>query len=356
MRKMNSLILSVLLGVSVVSCRPKEHVQPDIVRNVKVAYPTADSPVSNREFSGTIQEAAEVNLAFRVAGPIKNVYVKQGDFVKQGSLIAEIDPRDYEIQAGVYKAQYQQVKSEYERLAELNNRKSVSDNDFEKAEAGESMLRMKLQNANDQLNDTKLYAPFSGYIQSVKYQKGEMINTGMTVATLLDVKSYLVEVDLPMSFFVRKNDFIQFSCKQSMFPDSVYPLQLVGYQMKGSNNQLYRTTFKLDPKLNPQLAPGMSVQVLINYQTQIENPLMVPLSALINEDGQTFVWKFDEKSSSVKKQLVETDGIAGEGTIRIVSGLNSNDLIIVAGVNVLREGEVVKRLEPTSATNVGGLM
>ena len=297
-----------------------------------------------------------MNLAFRVAGPIQNIYVKQGDFVKQGSLIAEIDPRDYEVQTGVYKAQYQQVKSEYERLAELNNRKSVSDNDFEKAEAGESMLRMKLQNANDQLNDTKLYAPFSGYIQSVKYQKGEMINTGMTVATLLDVKSYLVEVDLPMSFFVRKNDFIQFSCKQSMFPNSVYPLQLVGYQMKGSNNQLYRTTFKLYPKLNPQLAPGMSVQVLINYQTRIENPLMVPLSALINEDGQTFVWKFDEKSSSVKKQLVETDGIAGEGNIRIVSGLNSGDLIIVAGVNVLREGEVVKRLESTSATNVGWLM
>lgn len=356
MRKVNCLIMCALFGVGVLSCRPKEHVQPDIVRKVKVAYPIADSPVANREFSGTIQEAAEVNLAFRVAGPIQNIYVKQGDFVKQGSLIAEIDPRDYEVQTGVYKAQYQQVKSEYERLAELNNRKSVSDNDFEKAEAGESMLRMKLQNANDQLNDTKLYAPFSGYIQSVKYQKGEMINTGMTVATLLDVKSYLVEVDLPMSFFVRKNDFIQFSCKQSMFPDSVYPLQLVGYQMKGSNNQLYRTTFKLDPKLNPQLAPGMSVQVLINYQTQIENPLMVPLSALINEDGQTFVWKFDEKSSSVKKQLVETDGIAGEGTIRIVSGLNSNDLIIVAGVNVLREGEVVKRLEPTSATNVGGLM
>lgn len=356
MRKVNCLIMCALFGVGVLSCRPKEHVQPDIVRKVKVAYPIADSPVANREFSGTIQEAAEVNLAFRVAGPIQNIYVKQGDFVKQGSLIAEIDPRDYEVQTGVYKAQYQQVKSEYERLAELNNRKSVSDNDFEKAEAGESMLRMKLQNANDQLNDTKLYAPFSGYIQSVKYQKGEMINTGMTVATLLDVKSYLVEVDLPMSFFVRKNDFIQFSCKQSMFPDSVYPLQLVGYQMKGSNNQLYRTTFKLDPKLNPQLAPGMSVQVLINYQTQIENPLMVPLSALINEDGQTFVWKFDEKSSSVKKQLVETDGIAGEGNIRIVSGLNSGDLIIVAGVNVLREGEVVKRLEPTSATNVGGLM
>ena len=83
---------------------------------------------------------------------------------------------------------------------------------------------------------------------------------------------------------------------------------------------------------------------------------MVPLSALINEDGQTFVWKFDEKSSSVKKQLVVTDGIAGEGNIRIVSGLNSTDLIIVAGVNVLREGEVVKRLVPTSATNVGGLM
>jgi RND family efflux transporter MFP subunit len=356
MRKVNYIVMSMLLGAALFSCKPKEHVQPDIVRKVKVAYPTTDSPVSNREFSGTIMEAAEVNLAFRVAGPIRNIYVKQGDFVKQGALIAEIDPRDYEIQTGVYKAQYQQVKAEYDRLTELNNRKSVSDNDYEKAVAGESMLRMKLQNANDQLNDTKLYAPFSGYIQSVKYQKGELVNTGMTVATLLDMKSYLVEVDLPMSFFVRKSDFIKFSCVQSLFPDTAYPLQLIGYQMKGSNNQLYRTTFKLDPKVNPQLVPGMNVQVLIDYQNQIENPLAVPISALVNEEGKTFVWKFDEKTSTVQKQAVETDGLAGEGQIRIISGLKSDELIIVAGVTVLREGEVVKLIEPASATNIGGLM
>lgn len=341
---------------AVASCAPHEKHQPEIIQKVKVANPVKDSEIASREFSGMIREAAEVNLAFRVAGPLEAIYVKEGDYVRQGQLIARIDPRDYEIQAGVYRAQYQQVKAEYDRLAELNSRKSVADNDYEKAVASEKMLRMKLQNAEDQLNDTRLTAPFSGYIQSVKYSPGEMVNTGMSVTTLLDVKSLLVEVDLPMSVFVRKADFTGFSCSQPKVSDSVYSLQLAGYQMKANNSQLYRATLRLDPKLNPGFAPGMNVNVLIDYRSGDNNPLSVPISAVFNEDGKTYIWKFHTSSSTVQKQPVITNGLSGNGMVRIVDGLNVEDEIVVAGVQSLRDGQKVERMKPASETNVGGLL
>jgi RND family efflux transporter MFP subunit len=312
--------------------------------------------ISIRNFPGTIREAAEVNLAFRVAGPISNIYVKEGDYVRQGTLVARIDPRDYEIQASVYEAQYNQVRGEYDRLTELNNRKSVADNDYEKSVAGEKMLRMKLQNARDQLSDTKLYAPFSGYIQSVKYEAGEMVNTGMTVATLIDVHSYLVEIDLPMSFFLRKEAFTTFSCSQPMVPDAVYPLQLVSYQMKANNSQLYRTTFRLDPKVNPRLAPGMTVSVKIGYRTGLESLLAFPLTALFREGEKNCVWIYDPATSVVKMREVTTGEITGDGMITVLSGISENDEIVVAGVHVLHDGWKVDRIEEVSETNVGGLM
>lgn len=346
------LLVAALLG----SCAPMREGQPVIVHKVKVARPEQEPAIAGRSFPGIIREAAEVNLAFRVAGPIKNIYVKEGDYVRRGALVALIDPRDYEIQTGVAEAQYTQMKGEYDRLTELSSRKSLADNDYEKAVAGEKMLRMQLQNARDQLNDTRLYAPFSGYIQSVKYEEGEMVNTGMTIATLIDVKSFLVEVDLPTAFFLRKEDFSAFSCSQPMVPGETYPLELVSTQMKAGSSQLYRTTFRLDPKVNPALAPGMTVSVRIDYRNEGEAPLSLPMTALFREDDRSCVWKFDPSSSTVKKQVVTTGDMAGDGRITILSGISGQDEIVVAGVHALTDGERVTLLQEASETNVGGLL
>lgn len=350
------IIVVLLAVVFLMSCTPKKEGQPEIIHKVKVARPVKEAAMSERSFPGIIREAAEANLAFRVAGPIRDILVKEGDYVRQGALVARIDPRDYEIQMGVYEAQYNQMKGEFDRLTELSNRKSVADNDYEKAVAGEKMLRMQLQNARDQLNDTRLYAPFSGYIQSVKYEEGEMVNTGMTVATLIDMKSYRVEVDLPAAFFLRKGEFTTFSCSQSQLPGAVYPLQLVSTLVKANNSQLYRTTFRLDPKVNPKLAPGMTVNVKISFQNELGNPLQLPLTALFREEGKSCVWVFDASTSTVRQQEVTTGDLAGNGMITILSGIHEDDEVVVAGVHALREGWKVERLAVPAETNVGGLL
>lgn len=350
------MITWVLLAAFMAACAPSEPRQGGIVRKVNIARPSLEANVSSKEFSGIIREAAEVNLAFRVAGPIGEIYVKEGDFVRQGDLVARIEPRDYEIQAEVYQAQYAGIKAEFDRLTELNSRKSVADNDYDKAVAGEKMLRMQLKNAFDQLQDTRLEAPFSGYIQAVKYHKGEMVNTGMTIATLIDVKSYLVEVDLPVSFYIRRDDFFEFSCSQPLISSERYPIELTGYQKKANNSQLFRTTFRLDPKLNPHFAPGMAVNVSITYRNQPDDMLSVPLSAIFRDKDGTFVWKYSPDRSTVHKQAVVIENLSAAGMIRILSGLVETDEIVVSGVGMLYEGQAVEPLGNVAETNVGGLL
>lgn len=350
------LMACIAIAWSFSSCAPKDQVSTDVVRRVHIAHPAKENSLVAHTFTGTIREAAEVNLAFRVAGPIKHIHVKEGDYVREGELVAEIDPRDYEIQKAVYQAQYDQVKAEFERLTELNSRKSVADNDYEKSVSGEKMLRMKLKNAEDQLKDTRLFAPFSGYIQSVKYEEGEMVNTGLAIATLINVKSFLVEVDLPMALFIQKDFFSDFSCTQSLVSDSIFPLRLAGYRMKANNSQLYRATFNLDSGQDRRLAPGMPVNVTIRIQNQDDQTLSIPLKALLYEDGKSFVWLFNNVDSTVKKHEVVTGEMAGNGQIRIQSGLSATNEIVISGIHVMQEGMKVERIEPASETNVGGLL
>ena len=354
----NRVLVGVLLAASLLvsGCGNSNKESKELIRKVKVAKVTRTSPELTKEFSGIIKEAKEVNLAFRVAGKIEKILVKEGDYVREGDLIAMIDPRDYEIQAAVAKAQYEQVKAEASRVNELYNRKSIAENDYDKAVAGEKMLSSKLKHANDQLNDTKLYAPFSGYIQNINYDNGEMINTGFTLATIINVEHYSVEVDIPASLFIQKDKFVSFACQQSMIDNKEFPLSMVSYNKKANSNQLYRLYFRLDPRKDKRLAPGMDVKVTINYQNKSENDVIVPVNAIFNKDGKSYVWIYNSDSKTVISKEVKIDGLAGKGFATIESGLNGNEIIVVAGVNILKENQRVDILDNASDTNVGGLL
>ena len=291
-----------------------------------------------------------------MAGPIREIAVKEGDFVKKGQLIAQMDPRDYEVQLTVARAQYEQVKSESERVTELHERESVPANDFDKARAGEKMVGAKLKNAEDQLNDTKLLAPFSGYIQAVNFDEGEIVNAGMPIVSLIDVSHYEVEVEIPASLYLERNNFVSFSCSQKLIPGSQYPLKLAGYNKKANNNQLYKLYLKLEPEVSKKLAPGMDVKVTIVCKSGLGNPFHIPLKALFQKDTKTFVWVYDPASGKVNSREVVTAGLEGAGNIRIASGLDGSEIVVTAGIHTLTENQQVGLVAPDSETNIGGLL
>lgn len=345
-----------LLVAAFAGCTNTEVEKKEIIRKVKVATVETGEPILKSEFSGIIREDRENNLAFRVAGPIQAIYAKEGSFVKKGDLIAEIDPRDYQIQLDVALAQFKQVTAETGRVSEMYNRKSIAGIDYDKAVSGEKMVAAQLQHAENQLRDTKLFAPFSGYVQHINFEKGEMINAGMTFATLISLNTYKIEVDIPALLFVRRNDFTAFTCQNNETGDEELPLILTSFTMKADNNQLYKLYLNLDPQLNKKLAPGMNVKVVIYYKNQAEQSFSIPVEALFTIDGNTYVWIFNPESSVVNKRRVEPAALTGNGNIRITTGLTGNEKVVVAGVNVLQENQKVVLLETAGKTNIGGLL
>jgi len=260
------------------------------------------------------------------------------------------------VQVDVARAQYEQVKAETGRVTEMYNRKSIADIDYDKAVSGEKMVNAQLNHAEHQLADTKLFAPFSGYVQNINFEKGEMINAGMTFATLISLNNYKIEVDIPVSLFVRKNDFTAFTCQNNETGDKELPLILTSFTMKADNNQLYKLYLNLDPQLNKKLAPGMNVKVMIYYKNCEEQSFSIPMEAIFNEQGISYVWIFNPETSAVNKRRVEHAAITGNGNVRIIHGLTGNEKVVVAGVNVLKENQKVEVLETAGKTNVGGLL
>jgi RND family efflux transporter MFP subunit len=355
MKRLRNSVFYLVCLVLLAGCAGNNKGQTEIIRKVKIEPVQQADSVSVRSFSGIIKEAAEVNVAFRVAGPIQKILVKEGDFVRAGQVIAQMDTRDYEIQLAAAQAQYEQVKAEADRVIELHNRESVAGNDYDKAVSGLKMVESQLKHAKDQMNDTKLTAPVSGYIQQVNFLENELVDAGMPVASLIDVGHYQVEVEIPVALYVDRENIISFSGLQPAVSGEEFPLQLLSYSRKASNNQLYKVQLRINPASQPKLAPGMDVQVNIVLKSSTGPVACVPLNALFNQNGKTYVWVY-QSNGTVQKREVATGQLTGDGRIRISEGLQTTEQVVVAGVNQLNENEQVEPLEPVSKTNVGGML
>ena len=355
MRTIKNSGIIILLGLLFWECG-NQNVAEQVIRKVKLETVRQADTIEVRTFPGRVRETAELNLAFRVAGPIVSFEVKEGDYVRSGQLIAQMDKRDYEIQLNAAQAKYEQVKAEAERVIELYNRQSVAVNDYDKAVSGLRMVEANLELAKQQLNDTRLIAPESGYIQRVNFKRNELVDAGMPVATLLDVSRYQVEVDIPVSIYTSRNNIISFSAFQPVLGDAPLDLKLLGINRKASHNQLYRLNLAVDNTDYMDLAPGMDVQVNILLSNDKDLLVCVPLTSLFHKEGNSFVWVYNPSSQTVGSREVTTGKLTGDGRVHIITGMQPGEQVVVAGVSLIGENDKVEPIDQVAGTNVGGLL
>ncbi len=344
----------VLVTVLMYGCAGGSKSEP-FVQRVSLTRPVALSDESTRTYSGIVRAAHEVSLGFKTAGQIARIHVAEGDYVRQGQLLAELDDADYRLAVEALQIQYDQLRDEVERTRQLFEQRSVSANDFEKASAGLRQLGVQLQANRNKLDYTKLYAPTDGYIQKVNFSPAEMVDAGTALLSLLDVSRMEIEVDIPAGEYLQRDRFTRFACRAAGVGGEI-PLRLSGLPPKADGNQLYHLTLAFTAQPDRQLTAGMNVEVQITTtDTTRQRGYALPLGTIFLDGGTPSVWVFGA-DSTVTRRAVVLDNTDAEGRAVIIDGLNGGEQIVRAGVSALEEGEKVRVIAVPSQTNVGGVL
>lgn len=348
------LILSLPL-ITFISCGDKS--AGTYERCVKLTTPQLRENGYTREYPAIVKESNETGLGFKTAGQISHIYVKEGDYVKQGQLLASLDAADYQLGVNALQVQYDQLKREFERVQKMFENKGVPQNEYEKAKAGLEQLATQLQANKNKLSYTRLYAPVNGYIQSVNFSKAEMVDAGTQVFSIIDDGGMKVEFDVPVSESGSADSSAIYTLDYNGLQTDI-PLRYISKSPKADGNQLFTVKLGVVNRKSASLRPGMNATVRIAGVSGIEEPKAgynLPLRAVVNRDGKVCVWVL-KPDSTVSLREVIFSGVDKNGMAIIESGVNAEDRIITAGVNSLHEGEKVVVREDESATNVGGLI
>ena len=187
-----------------VGCGQQQHTEQ--VMLVRIDTVKTANTCDILEFPARVQAAGEVHLAFKIPGTLQRIYVDDGAFVRQGELVAEMDPRDYELQLQAVEAEYLSIKAEAERVMALYDQNVATADAYDKARYGLQQITAKYENARNQLADTKLYAPFDGYVKRRRFDPPTVVAAGMPVITFLSGKNPEVELFIPASTYIRRRD------------------------------------------------------------------------------------------------------------------------------------------------------
>ncbi|MCK5700563.1 MAG: efflux RND transporter periplasmic adaptor subunit [Cyclobacteriaceae bacterium] len=353
-----TIVSAVLTGLLVVtSCGSKEVQNIEKVRPVKSMIIGDLGDPTGKGFPGATKETQESEMSFRVSGPIIKLNVVEGARVRSGALIAELDPRDYQVMVQSTEARYNQTKAESDRFYRLWQKGSVAKNEYERRFANYLEAEAAWEDAKNALIDTKLFAPYTGFYGRKLAQLGEEVTPNQAITSIVDLSVIEVTTTIPEQLAVQLLAFDQYEVHIETYPDQVFSATLKELEKKPTAEGFQLHLF-LDHKNNPndpdqnKVTAGMScrVNILLRKDEGEAGKIIIPITAVFesNTDNNTSVWIIDVDSSTVNKQTVVVGDIVGNDAIQIVEGLSLGQQIVVAGVHRLTEGDIIKVIEQTN--------
>lgn len=293
-----------------------------------------------KPYVGQAEANTSTSVSFPTAGTLGRVYVEEGQAVKAGQLLAEINPTLLQKALQSAEALLSQARDAYDRMKYLHETNSLPEIQWVETQSKLSQAQSAYDIARKNLEDCRLLAPISGVVGRKFVQTGETVMPAQPVMTVLDINKVKVNVSIPE----KEIGGIHADTKCG-----VYVAALDGASFKGGRivksvqsdpmTHTYPISIHVD---NPggRLLPGMVCDVTFG---QTGTPaLSVPITAVMAGTGDSrYVWVVE--NGTAKRKDIRT-GMAYGGRIVVTEGLQAGDSVIVKGMQKLSNGSKVSAL------------
>ena len=322
--------------------------QPLLVKTQKVSNTNL---ISENIYSGTVKGRYETKMSFQVGGKIISRNVQVGEVVSAGKNLMTLDAKDIlqqnknaDAQVSAALSQLNLAKSNLERYSELFAENAVAaatlDNyktQYDAAVANYNSAVAQSQQTKNALGYTNLIANASGVISEINVEVGQVVAAGQTVLTLIQTDELEVEINVPENKIAEIN--LNQPCEVNFWANN-FSIEGRVREISPIADQTSKTfAVKISLPQTQNLNLGMTASATFNSKNfQENNSVILPVSAIYQTENQMQVWIVENNKVALKNISVKN---LGENEVE-VSGLNFGEIVVVAGVHKLREGQEVR--------------
>ena len=335
-------------------------------KEVEVGNPHIEEVNVSAESTGRVEAEYSVDLVARVPGFLLKKYFKEGDFVKKGQVLFQIDPREYQIevnnsQANVnqYSALLKNAQQELNRANALVKEDLISRSDVDQSLASRNQnkalydaARQQLELAKVNLGYTKIKSPIDGRIGKVNITEGNYVTA--TSGSLVNISSVN---PVFVTFSLKSDDFVRLLKASNKFKDAKVEVQFDGGSWYDKIGKVNFVDNKIDKNSGSAtlratchnskgwLVPGAYMKVKITAPKLVKYMTVPQASTKGDAMSGYYVWAVED-NKAVKKNIKVSDAIDNNWVVN--SGLNLDDTIVLSGIqNIAVEGQKLKPIQKT---------
>ncbi|WP_349664880.1 efflux RND transporter periplasmic adaptor subunit [Cellulophaga lytica] len=299
------------------------------------------------ELQGNVQTKQNVLIYPEMAGTLKRVYVKEGQKVNKGQILATIDDGGMSSQLAQLKTQAELAKTTYERQQRLWEQKIGSEIQYLQAKTNYEAQVNAIKQAESQLGKSSIRAPFTGIIDDVIKEQGTVVAPGMgsEVFRIVNLSNMYLDVEVPETYIKSIKNGKEAVVYFPILNDSVVTKVRQTGNFINPSNRSFVVEIPV-PNKNGNIKPNLTAKVRLNDYTSNE-AILIPQSVISeNANGEQYVYvaeKTEENYANAKKKIITTGKSQGPLT-EVVSGLTANEHVIKEGARTVKDGQKVEIL------------
>ncbi|MCM1373362.1 MAG: efflux RND transporter periplasmic adaptor subunit [Bacteroides sp.] len=334
-----NLCLVLLMAVCGVSCSPKKSDKG--IEAIAVTTETVSNEAFNTgtSYVGTVEEESAVAVSFTGMGTVKRVYVDEGEKVRKGSLVAEMDMTQARNALATAKATHKQATDALERMRQLHENQSLADMKWVEVQTRVEQAEAMLQAAEKMLADCRIYAPMDGVVGRKMLNAGETALPSQPVVTVMSIKNLKIKVSIPEREIAQVND----TTSSRISIEAIGNRTIEGGKIeKGVKADALTHTYNIRINIRNtegDILPGMVAKVELQNNEEMHG-VFLPIRAVQQAaDGKHFVWTV---AGSKAHRCDITMGRTAGDRIEVLSGIKAGDRVITEGYQKVSEGTPVK--------------
>jgi membrane fusion protein (multidrug efflux system) len=292
------------------------------------------------DIQGSVNTKENILIQPEMPGTLVVLNAKAGQHVSKGQLLARVDDGGSSQQVASLETQYQLAKTTFERQKNLWSQKIGSEIQYLQAQTQMLSLQRSVAQAKAMLSKTEIRAPFSGTIDEVFVERGQVVSAGpQGLMRIVNLNNMYVSTSIPESYIGK----LKVGTQVDVFLTSLNKNYKGKVRQVGNFINPNNRSFGIEVSIpNPEnlLRPNQVAKLkVIDYTAK--NAIVVPTN-VIQEDGQgnkfVFVAINSNGKTATAKKIIVTTGKSSDNVTEILTGLSSNDIIVTEGVNTISEG------------------
>ena len=303
------------------------------------------SIVDEIEALGTARANESIEIQPRVASLIDHVEFEEGQVVRKGDLLVELENKEIVAGLAVAEASLSESRSIYQRSKSLATTQAISASNLEQLLAQVQVDEAQVEAARARLANTRILAPFTGRVGLRRVSPGSYVNTSTVITTLDDTSRIKLDFSVPETFLTAVKEGMNIVAHSLVYPDREFLGTVSSIDTRLDPVSRSVQVRALIPNPDGVLKPGMFLTV--DLQRDRGDVLVAPEQAIVPEGTRQFVYVVKDGKAEKRPVIL---GRRIPGFVTIEDGLEAGDEIVTEGTHKIRDGSGVETITPAQAS------